>query len=86
MTKLETLIARARALPQDAQDDFVLAMESWLSAPPDEFGADGSDTELADRMAAWRETRLGAPADEVRAWLVGASDDEPPPLARRIAP
>jgi len=46
-------------------------MEAWLdvSPPPDDFGADGSDEELAERIAAWRANPVGTPATELHARL-----------------
>ncbi len=49
-------------------------------------GAMGDDAELARRVAAWRETRAGVPADEVHAWLEARAADvaAPRPKPRRL--
>lgn len=71
MTKLEALMERARALPQEEQDALAEDMEAWLDTPatPDDFGPDGSDEELAERVAAWRANPVSIPAAEVHALL-----------------
>jgi len=69
MSKLEDLIERARALPPSEQDALADEMETWLElpSPPDNFGADGSDSELARRVAAWRADPRGIPAADLHA-------------------
>jgi hypothetical protein len=78
MTKLEALMERARALPPDEQDALAEEMEAWLDmpSPPDDFGADGSDEELAERVRAWR-ANPGAvvPAAELHALLKRLRDE-----------
>ncbi len=71
MTKLEMLIERARALPPEEQDALADEIEAWLDMPelPDDFGPDGSDEELAERLRAWRENPVGIPASEVHELL-----------------
>ena len=71
MTKLEVLIERARALPPEDQDALADEMEAWLEAPnpPDDFGPDGSDEELEERVKAWRANPVAIPAAEVHALL-----------------
>lgn len=71
MTKLEALIERARALPPDEQDALAEEMEIWLDlpSPPDDFGADGSDEELAERVRAWKANPKGTPAANLHARL-----------------
>ena len=71
MSKLEALIERARALPPSEQDALAEEMETWLDlpAPPDDFGADGSDAELARRVEAWRANPSGVPAADLHARL-----------------
>jgi hypothetical protein len=67
MSKLDALIERARSLPQDEQDALADEMQTWLDlpAPPDEFGPDGSDEELAERIRAWRANPHGISAAEL---------------------
>ena len=70
MSKLDALIERARALPEDEQDALADEMEAWLDVPPpDDFGADGSDEELARRVEAWRANPKGVTAAELHARL-----------------
>jgi hypothetical protein len=71
MSKLEALIERVRALPEEDQDALADELQDWLDAPslPDDFGPDGSDEELADRVAAWRANPVAIPAAEVHALL-----------------
>jgi hypothetical protein len=71
MTKLEALMERARALPPEEQDALADGMEALLDmpAPPDDFGADGSDEELAERVRAWKANPVGVPAAELHARL-----------------
>lgn len=71
MTKLEALMERARALPPEEQDALAEEMEAWLDlpSPPDDFGADGSDQELAARVRAWRAKPKGVPAADLHARL-----------------
>jgi hypothetical protein len=70
MTKLEILIERARSLPPDQQDALAAELEAWLDAPPpDDFGADGSDEELAERVKSWRANPVTIPASELHALL-----------------
>jgi hypothetical protein len=71
MTKLEALIERTRALPPTEQEALAEEMETWLDlpSPPDDFGADGSDSELARRIAAWRANPKGIPAADLHARL-----------------
>ena len=62
---------RARALPPDEQDALAEEMETWLDAPPppDDFGADGSDEELAERVRAWKANPVGIRAVDLHARL-----------------
>jgi hypothetical protein len=71
MSKLDALIERARALPEEDQDALADELQDWLDAPPppDDFGPDGSDEELAERVASWRANPVSIPAAEVRALL-----------------
>jgi hypothetical protein len=71
MSKLDALIERARALPIEEQDALADELQDWLDAPapPDDFGPDGSDEELAERVAAWRANPVSIPAAEVHALL-----------------
>ena len=71
MSKLDALIARARALPQAEQDELAEDLEFWLDAPSpaDDLGPDGSDEELAERVARWRANPVSIPASEVHALL-----------------
>lgn len=71
MSKLDALIERARALPPDEQDALAEEMETWLDlpSPPDDFGASGSDEELAERARAWKANPRGVPAAELHARL-----------------
>lgn len=71
MSKLDALIERARALPKEDQDALAEEMQDWLDVPelPDDFGPDGSDEELAERVAAWRANPVSIPAAEVHALL-----------------
>jgi hypothetical protein len=71
MSKLEALIERARALPPNEQDALAEEMETWLDlpSPPDDFGAEGSDAELAHRVEAWRANPKGVPAGDLHARL-----------------
>jgi len=73
MTKLEALMERARALPPEEQDALAEELEAWLDmpSPPDDFGPDGSDEELARRVAAWRANPKGIPATQLHAKLKG---------------
>lgn len=67
MSKLETLIERARSLPPDEQDALADEMQTWLDvpAPPDDFGADGSNAELEQRAEAWRADPKGTSAADL---------------------
>lgn len=71
MSKLDALIERARALPPNEQDALAEEMETWLDlpSPPDDLGPDGSDAELARRVAAWRANPKGIPAADLHARL-----------------
>jgi hypothetical protein len=71
MTKLEALLERARALSPEEQDALAEEMESWLDAPslPDDFGPDGSDEELAERIKAWEANPVVIPAAELHALM-----------------
>jgi len=71
MTKLEALLERARALPAEEQDELAAEMEAWLDATPlpDDFGPDGSDEELAERIRKWRANPVTIPARELHALL-----------------
>jgi hypothetical protein len=71
MSKLDALIERARALPKEDQDALADEMQDWFDAPapPADFGPDGSDEELAARVAAWRANPVSLPAAEVHALL-----------------
>lgn len=71
MTKLEALMERARALPPEEQDALAEEMEAWLDAPdlPDDFGPNGSDEELAERVKAWRANPVGISAADLHARL-----------------
>ena len=71
MTKLEALMERVRALPPEEQDALADGMEAWLDmpGPPDGFGLDGSDEELAGRVKAWKANPVGVPAAELHARL-----------------
>ena len=77
MTKLEALMERARALSPQEQDALAEEMEAWLDAPspPDDFGADGSDEELAERVEAWRANSVVIPAAELHALLKRLRDE-----------
>ncbi|MGH6951223.1 MAG: hypothetical protein ACREH4_10140 [Vitreimonas sp.] len=77
MSKLDVLIQRARALPPEEQDALADEMQTWLDAPPlpDDFGADGSDEELAKRVNAWRANPVVIPAAELHALLKGLRDE-----------
>jgi hypothetical protein len=67
MSKLDALIERARALPKEDQDALADEMQDWLDAPapPDDFGPDGSDEELEERVAAWRANPRGISAADL---------------------
>ena len=69
MSRLETLIERARSLPPDEQDALADEMQTWLDmpSPPDDFGADGSDAELERRVKAWRDSPTGIAAADLHA-------------------
>ena len=72
MSKLDALIERARALPAADQDDLADHMAAWLdfpAPPPDDFGPDGSDEELAARVDAWRANPIAISAADVHARL-----------------
>ncbi|MGD9814418.1 MAG: hypothetical protein AB7Q23_04870 [Hyphomonadaceae bacterium] len=71
MTKLEMLIERVRMLPAEQQEAFADEMLAWLDMPepPDDFGPDGSDEELAGRVRAWRENPVAIPAADLHALL-----------------
>jgi hypothetical protein len=77
MSKLDALMQRARALPQAEQDALADEMEAWLDVPPppDDFGADGSDEELARRAEAWRANPSGVTAAELHARLKRLRDE-----------
>ena len=62
----------ARAVLEDAAADVDDAM--------------GDDEELRRRAAAWKEQRLGASADDVRAWLgeLETDPDAKPPTPKRM--
>jgi hypothetical protein len=77
MSKLDALIERARALPEDEQDALADEMEAWLDfpSPPDDFGPNGSDEELAERIKAWRANPVVIPASEVHALLKRLRDE-----------
>lgn len=62
---------RARALPPDEQDALAEEMETWLDTPPppDDFGPDGSDEELAERVKAWEANPVVIPAAELHALM-----------------
>jgi len=78
MSKLDALIERARALPADEQDALADEMHVWLDmpSPPDDFGADGSDEELAARVAAWRANPQGTPAADLHARMKRQRDQK----------
>jgi hypothetical protein len=71
MSKLDALIERARALPANDQDALADEMQAWLDvpSPPDGFGADGSDQELAERVNSWRTNPHGVSAEDLHARL-----------------
>jgi len=71
MSKLDALIERARALPPSEQDALADEMQMWLDVPtpPDDFGADGSDAELEERVKAWRADPRGTSAADLHARL-----------------
>ena len=71
MSKLDALIERARGLPENEQDALADEMQAWLDVPPlpDDFGADGSDEELARRVEAWRSNPKGTCATDLHARL-----------------
>lgn len=62
---------RARALPPEEQDALAEEMEAWLEGPPppDDFGADGSDEELAERVRAWNANPKGVTAADLHVRL-----------------
>ncbi len=71
MNKLDTLIERARTLPSEEQDALADEMQAWLDAPEphDDFGADGTDEELARRVEAWAANPVGIAGAELHARL-----------------
>lgn len=71
MSKLDALIERARALSPEQQDALADEMAAWLDIPPppDDFGPDGSDEELAERVRAWRANPVGISAADLHARL-----------------
>jgi hypothetical protein len=77
MTKLDALIARARALPPEEQDALADQIALWLEPPAPPMGegfADGSDEELAARVEAWRANPVGTPAAALHARLKAKRD------------
>jgi|CXWL01.1.fsa_nt_gi hypothetical protein len=71
MTKLDTLIERARTLPPQEQEALADEMLAWLDvpAPPGDIGADGSDAELARRVQAWAANPSGIASGDLHARL-----------------
>lgn len=76
MSKLDDLIERARALPEEDQEALADEMLDWLDAPPppENFGADGSDEELARRVEAWRANPRGVSAIDLHERLKRSPD------------
>ena len=62
---------RARSLPPEEQDALAEEMEAWLeiASPPDDFGADGSDEELAERVRALKANPVVVSAVDLHARL-----------------
>ena len=58
-------------MPPAEQDALADEMEVWLDvpAPPDDFGANGSDEELAERIRAWRANPVVVSAADLHARL-----------------
>lgn len=71
MSKLDTLIERARTLPPEDQEALADEMQAWLDAPapPDDLGADGSDEELARRVEEWAANPVGIASADLHARL-----------------